>query len=442
MSDEQLALRLIQQLPVGACLLTTDYTIVIWNDFFADRLKMPAADIIGKNLLELFPLKAKFLKRKLDSVLMLKNISFTYWEQHPHIFQLKSSRPVTGDEGLMYQNMQIVPIFSDDGEMSHLFLAVTDATAAASYSTALKTALQQVELEHAAQAELIRRLEEAHNQLLQAEKMAAIGQLAAGVAHEINNPIGFISSNLETLQHYGQTLVNALDFAGKLLLQSTSTELKAAYQDYQTQHNLSFLLQDMPDLIAESLEGSARVMSIVKSLREFSHVDSSEWKETSLIDGMESTLRIINNELKYKATVHKDYQQDMPMVYCQSMQINQVFMNLLLNAAQAMEQPGDIYIRISAEAEVATISVRDSGSGIAPQHLTKIFDPFFTTKEVGTGTGLGLSLSYSIIQKHQGKISVSSPPGQGAEFVVTLPLQKAPEFSPEEAEHPLMENTK
>ncbi len=442
MSDEQLALRLIQQLPVGACLLTPDYNIVIWNDFFADRLKMPASELVGKNLLDLFPLKAKFLKRKLDSVLLLKNISFTYWEQHPHIFQLKSSRPVTGDEGLMYQNMQIVPIFSDDGEVQHIFLAVTDATAAASYSMALKSALQQLELEHAAQAKLIDRLEEAHNQLLQAEKMAAIGQLAAGVAHEINNPIGFISSNLETLQYYCKTLVNALDFAGKLLQQSTSAELKTGYQNYQTQHNLSFLLQDMPDLIAESLEGSARVMSIVKSLREFSHVDSSEWKETSLIDGMESTLRIINNELKYKATVHKDYQQDMPLVYCQSMQINQVFMNLLLNAAQAMAQPGDIYIRIFTEDDVAKISVRDSGTGIAPQHLTKIFEPFFTTKAVGTGTGLGLSLSYSIIQKHKGNISVSSPPGQGAEFVITLPLHKTPEINTDDQQDLPMENTK
>ena len=442
MSDEQLALRLIQQLPVGACLLTPNYNIVIWNDFFADRLNMPASELVGKNLLDLFPLKAKFLKRKLDSVLLLKNISFTYWEQHPHIFQLKSSRPVTGDEGLMYQNMQIVPIFSDDGEVQHIFLAVTDATAAASYSMALKSALQQLELEHAAQAKLIDRLEEAHNQLLQAEKMAAIGQLAAGVAHEINNPIGFISSNLETLQYYCKTLVNALDFAGKLLQQSTSAELKTGYQNYQTQHNLSFLLQDMPDLIAESLEGSARVMSIVKSLREFSHVDSSEWKETSLIDGMESTLRIINNELKYKATVHKDYQQDMPLVYCQSMQINQVFMNLLLNAAQAMTQPGDIYIRIFTEGDVARVSVRDSGSGIAPQHLTKIFEPFFTTKAVGTGTGLGLSLSYSIIQKHKGNINVSSPPGQGAEFVITLPLHKTPEFNTDDPQDLPMENTK
>jgi two-component system, NtrC family, sensor kinase len=236
--------------------------------------------------------------------------------------------------------------------------------------------------------------------------------------------------------------VNALDFAGKLLQQSTSAELKTGYQNYQTQHNLSFLLQDMPDLIAESLEGSARVMSIVKSLREFSHVDSSEWKETSLIDGMESTLRIINNELKYKATVHKDYQQDMPLVYCQSMQINQVFMNLLLNAAQAMAQPGDIYIRIFTEDDVAKISVRDSGTGIAPQHLTKIFEPFFTTKAVGTGTGLGLSLSYSIIQKHKGNISVSSPPGQGAEFVITLPLHKTPEINTDDQQDLPMENTK
>lgn len=429
--NDELALQLIRQLPIGACLLTPDYRIVLWNDFFAERLQLPAEQTVGKDLLEIFPEQARFLKRKLDSTLILKNTSYSYWEQRPHIFQFKSTRPVTGQEELMYQNMEIVPIVNENGQISHLLLAIMDATTTACYSQDLKHALSLLAEEHRAQAQLIDKLEEAHNQLLQAEKMASIGQLAAGVAHEINNPIGFISSNLETLQHYCRTLVDALDFAGNLLLQHPSTELKAKYQSYQNQHNLNFLLQDMPDLIAESLEGSGRVMSIVKSLREFSHVDSSEWKETNLIDGMESTLRIINNELKYKATVHKDYQQDMPLVYCQSMQINQVFMNLLLNAAQAMERPGEIYISITAEAEVARISVRDTGTGIAPAHLKKIFDPFFTTKAVGTGTGLGLSLSYSIVQKHQGKLSVSSPPGQGAEFIITLPLRKAPEVNPD-----------
>jgi signal transduction histidine kinase len=426
MLDEQLALQLIRQLPIGACLLTPDYHIVLWNDFFADRLQMPADQTLGKNLLELFPEQANFLRRKFDSVQILKNTSFSYWEQRPHIFSFKSSRPVTGQEELMYQNMEIVPIQAQDGQISHLFIAIMDATTTASYSMALKQANRQLEDEHKAQAELIAKLEEAHNQLLQAEKMASIGQLAAGVAHEINNPIGFVSSNMETLQHYCQSLVHALQYAGQLLANHTSKELTTSFQHYSSQHNLDFLVQDLPDLIAESLEGTARVMSIVKSLKEFSHVDSSEWKETSLIDGMESTLRIINNELKYKAIVHKDYQQQMPLVYCQSMQINQVFMNVLLNAVQALQSSGDIYIRISTEAEFALVSVRDTGSGIAPQHLTKIFDPFFTTKAVGSGTGLGLSLSYSIIKKHQGTLSVSSTPGQGAEFVIRLPLASAP----------------
>lgn len=429
--DEKLALQLIRQLPVGACLLTPEYRIVLWNDFFADRLQIPAEQAIGCELLELFPDQASFLKRKLDSVLILKHRSFSYWEQRPHIFRFKSSRPVTGQEELMYQNMEIVPIFNAEKQLSHLFLAIMDATTTASYSFALKQANHQLEVEHKAQVELIHKLEEAHNQLLQAEKMASIGQLAAGVAHEINNPIGFVSSNIETLQHYCQALLKAVDFTGELITQSSSSELKEQYKQYRKHHNIDFLQQDMPELITESLDGTSRVMSIVKSLREFSHVDSSEWKETSLIDGMESTMRIINNELRYKAEIHKDYQQQMPLVYCQSMQINQVFMNLLLNAAQAMEQPGDIYIQIKTEGPYARVSVRDSGAGIAPEHINKIFDPFFTTKPVGTGTGLGLSLSYSIIQKHQGKLSVISQPSMGAEFIILLPLHQVSDISSE-----------
>lgn len=436
MTEETLALQLIRQLPVGACLLTPDYHMVLWNDFFAERLQLPSEHATGKNLLELFPDQARFLKRKLDSVLVLKNSSFSYWEQRPHIFPFKSSRPVTGQEELMYQNMEIVPILTSQGQISHLFIAIIDATTTASYSQALKQALCQLEGEHQAQAELIRKLEQAHNQLLQAEKMASIGLLAAGVAHEINNPIGFVSSNLETLQHYCQTLLKAVDFAEQLLAHDTSEHIKASYQQFKIHHKLDFLLQDMPELIAESLEGTGRVMSIVKSLREFSHIDSSEWKETNLIDGMESTLRILNNEVKYKAEIHKDYQTQMPLVYCQSMQINQVFMNLILNAAQAMEQPGAIFIRIGTEGEFARISVKDTGSGILPAHINKIFDPFFTTKAVGTGTGLGLSLSYSIIQKHQGQLSVTSQQTIGTEFVILLPLHtkvaNTAEFRPDQ----------
>ncbi|RVT49109.1 PAS domain-containing protein [Rheinheimera sediminis] len=431
MIDDKLALQLIRQLPIGACLVSTDYTILLWNDFFSERLQLVPEQALGKNLLELFPEQSKFLKRKLDSVLVLKNTSFSYWEQRPHIFHFKSSRPVTGHEELMYQNMEILPITNTAGDVSYLFIAIMDATTTASYSLALKQALSQLEEEHKAQAELIRKLEEAHNQLLQAEKMASIGQLAAGVAHEINNPIGFISSNMETLQHYCESLIQAINFAGSLISQSNSAELSKQFADFGKQRNLNFLLQDMPELITESLEGTGRVMSIVKSLREFSHVDSSEWKETNLIDGIESTLRIINNELKYKAEVHKNYQKDMPLVYCQSMQINQVFMNILLNAAQAMEQMGFIYIDIATEGDFAKVSIRDTGPGIEVQHLNKIFDPFFTTKAVGAGTGLGLSLSYSIVQKHKGKISVQSQIGQGAEFTILLPLHQQHEEQPE-----------
>jgi len=424
MLDLTLATDLLKQLPFAACVLRRDYQVVFWNDYFADRLELPASQVEGHNLLALFPQQAGFLKRKIDSVLLLQQTSFTYWEQRPHIFPLKSSRPVTGTEDLMYQNMEIVPVFKEPGLLTHLFIVVSDATATASYSEALKVAHAELAQQHQQQLALNQQLEQAHLQLLQSEKMASIGQLAAGVAHEINNPIGFISSNLQTMVDYCQSLTAALQQSIVLIRQSGQSQLLAQQQQWFKQHNIDYIQQDIHELVSESLEGAERVMSIVKSLREFSHVDSTDWKPTDLVLGMESTLRIIHNELKYKVTVHQQFQHDLPLVYCQSMQINQVFMNIIVNAAQAIETQGDIWISISQQQQDVWISIKDNGSGIASEHLGKLFDPFFTTKPVGTGTGLGLSVSYSIIQKHQGDILVCSEPGKGTEFRIRLPVRQ------------------
>lgn len=413
---------LVDKLPLGICVLDRDFNISYWNSFFADRMDMPSDMVVGRNILELFAEEAPFLKKKLKSVLVLNNPSFSYWEHRPHIFKFKSSRPITGEETLMYQNMEVVPLQIVDGEVQSICLILQDVTALAGYFNAQKELAAQLEAEHAEQRALINKLEMAQGQLLQAEKMASIGQLAAGVAHEINNPIGFINSNLQSLKDYVANLLKIVEFSEKVIDKATPESYHKLKADFFERQQYRFIRQDITELVNECLEGTSRVAAIVKNLKSFSHVDNSEWQYADVRDGMENTLKIVNNQLKYKVAVHRDYDEPLPQIYCQPMQLNQVFMNLLVNAAQAIEHNGDIYISIKCHNDGVRVAIRDTGSGIDARHLDKIFDPFFTTKPVGSGTGLGLSLSYSIVQKHQGQIAVSSELGQGTEFTITLPM--------------------
>jgi signal transduction histidine kinase len=281
-------------------------------------------------------------------------------------------------------------------------------------------ALQQEKEE---QRSLIKKLEEAHNQLMQSDKLASIGQLAAGVAHEINNPIGYVYSNLNTLGTYVQDLLSLLDSYEQAEIAITDGEVRARLQASKEKSDIVFMKGDLHALMDESKDGITRVKTIVQSLKDFSHVDSSdEWRYADLRRGLDSTLNIVNNEIKYKADIIKEY-GDIPEVECLPSQLNQVFMNLLVNAAHSIEQRGAITLRTGQQDDQVWVEISDTGKGIAPEHMQKIFDPFFTTKPIGKGTGLGLSLSYGIIQKHHGRIEVHSEVGKGTAFKVWLPVQ-------------------
>ncbi|MDD2759943.1 MAG: response regulator [Methylomonas sp.] len=276
------------------------------------------------------------------------------------------------------------------------------------------------------EAELERRQQENQQvqlQLLQSEKLAAIGQLAAGVAHEINNPVGFVNSNLNTLKTYIGDLLGVLDTYQKLAGDPKQVEqARQEIQKLRQQKDIDFLCKDIPDLIDESLDGLSRVRNIVASLKDFSHVGDNKWEMADIHQGLDSTLNIIWNELKYHCTVTKDY-GDLPPVYCQISQLNQVFMNLLINAAQAIKGKGEISIRTWQTGREVNIEISDTGEGVAPEHLNRLFEPFFTTKPVGKGTGLGLPISQNIAKAHGGRIEVASIVGQGTTFRVVLPIE-------------------
>jgi signal transduction histidine kinase len=254
--------------------------------------------------------------------------------------------------------------------------------------------------------------------LLQSEKMAAIGQLAAGVAHEINNPVGFVNSNLSSLKSYvGQLLsvISAYEDGDPALIEQAR---KSA--------DLDFLREDLPSLLSESQEGLSRVTKIVQDLKDFSHIDQTGHQEADLNAAMESTLNVVWNELKYKAEVIREY-GEIPLVDCVPAQINQVFMNLLINAAQAINTQGKIYVRSGCQNGHVWFEIEDTGCGMSEEIRQRIFEPFFTTKPVGRGTGLGLSISYDIIvKKHRGRMDVTSKPDRGTCFRLWLPIAFAP----------------
>ncbi len=275
------------------------------------------------------------------------------------------------------------------------------------YAVLLRLNRDMAQINTRLEAEVAERTRE----LLQSEKLASIGQLAAGVAHEINNPIGFVSSNLGTLGRY----VDQLQRLAELGASTPQGNAIAREIDFD------YLRSDLRDLLRESREGIERVHKIIVNLKDFSRVDQAEWQEADLLAGLESTLAVAAHELKYKAEIEREL-TPLPPVRCMPAQINQVFLNLLVNAAQAITGHGKITLKSGRENERVWIEIADTGCGMDEATKLRIFDPFFTTKPVGTGTGLGLSLSWDIVKKHGGSIEVDSTPGQGSRFRIWLPI--------------------
>jgi PAS domain S-box-containing protein len=279
--------------------------------------------------------------------------------------------------------------------------------------------------------ETIKQLQKTQAQIIQSEKMASIGQLAAGVAHEINNPVAFVNSNLNTMTQYQTQLADLLQKSMKIITALTNggdcgqlpdflVAAAADIQDLAEDVDLEFLYEDFPQLIEESLEGAVRIRKIVGDLKDFAHPGEQDRIAADINQGLDTTINIVWNEIKYKAQLIRDY-GDIPPVICYPQQLNQVFMNLLVNAAQAIEKDGEIVVKTRHDDNCVIVQICDNGCGIPEEIQPKIFDPFFTTKEIGKGTGLGLNMAYNIIKKHNGRIEVASSMGAGTTFTIILP---------------------
>ncbi len=279
--------------------------------------------------------------------------------------------------------------------------------------------VRNVELEAAYQ-----QLEGAQGQIVQSEKLASIGQLAAGVAHEINNPIGYVNSNISTLEKYVTRYLSVVQTAFDTIARTADPTAIAEMEDIKQRFDLDFMANDVRQLIAESKSGIDRVCKIVRDLKDFSRRDhEANWTITDIHKCIESTLNIAWSELKYKAQIIKTFGV-LPPIECVTSEINQVLLNLLLNAGQAMNKRGVITISTGCSDSSIWIAIGDDGDGMAPDVLPHIFEPFFTTKSAGEGTGLGLAISYGIVKKHHGDIQVTSTLGQGTLFRIELPINQ------------------
>ncbi|MBV5328255.1 MAG: response regulator [Chlorobium sp.] len=287
----------------------------------------------------------------------------------------------------------------------------------------LETKLRQLQQTIDEQKKSEQSLKQMQMHMIQQEKMASIGQLAAGVAHEINNPVGFIASNLYTLDKYGQRIGDYIQILEKAFLERTGGEWPDSVKVVRTSLKIDRILSDLSGLVNESLDGVNRVKSIVKDLKSFSRSDDQQTDLVDLNQCLQSTLNIVRNEYRYVAELLLDPQKDLPPIRGNSHHLSQVIANLVVNAAQAIDGQGTITIRTWQDDCNVLLSVTDTGKGIPPENFSQVFEPFFTTKVAGEGTGLGLSISRDILNRQKGEISLESTIGKGSTFTIRLPFE-------------------
>lgn len=427
--------------PVPTFVIDINHVITHWNKGCEAITGYPASSMVGTRdhwkafYPEERPLMADLIADGADET----EIKAYYQDRYRQsgvvngAYEAEGFFPAYGVGG-RWLNFTAAPLRDTQGTIVGAIETLQDITERVKAETAARAASEMLEIQvEERTAELTHKCEELSDlntqlgamqeQLLHSEKMASIGQLAAGVAHEINNPIGYVQSNLNALERYTQDVFRLLRVCGGMDSSQFSPDIFVEeLHRLRKEIDFEYLQNDIAELLKESQEGIGRVRKIVLDLRNFSRIDPKQaWEMADLKEGLESTLNMVFNEIKYKADVVKEY-GELPPVECVPSQINQVFMNLLVNAAQAMDgsKRGTIFLRTGVEGDRVWVEVADTGSGIPPENLKRIFDPFFTTKPVGKGTGLGLSLSYGIVKKHGGTIDVRSTPGQGTTFRVTL----------------------
>lgn len=385
-----------------------DMPLIYINEAFEAITGYPTAEVLGKN--------CRFLQGEDRNQPELDEMRAALKEGRSCRITIRNYRK---DGSLFWNELFTAPVFDHEGQLTHYVGVQTDVTARKLAEEALTR--KTIELERA-----LTELRETQVLLVHSEKMSALGQMVAGVAHEINNPISFVNSNLHSFKQSVGELSGAYDALEGLILEAGSSAEQDAARHIRQQAELDFLLSDVDDLLTASFEGLGRVRKIVEALRTFSRLDEADLKIANLGENIRSTLLMARGELQGKVEVELDV-DDLPDIKCYPAELNQVFLNIIINAAQAIEGKGLLAITGRELADNLELRFSDTGAGIPTDVLDKIFNPFFTTKAVGTGTGLGLSIAHKIItDRHHGSIRVESTPGAGTTFVITLPKELKP----------------
>ena len=411
-NEPMLLLRTVEQSPTMIVITDPDGKIIYVNRKFTEITGYSANETVGT--------AARILERSevVDSVAMWERLNGGQQWQGEFRYRKKN-----GDS--FWVLASISPVLDQCRRISHFLIIKEDITERKKIEGALERTVAEATQLAANMEFLNAELKATQSQMLQSEKMASIGQLAAGVAHEINNPIGFVSSNLRSLNKYITKLKDYL----AVLEQKVQTEIPEAWQDMRRERKrkkIDFVLEDCGDLIAESLEGSERVRKIVQNLKTFSRVDQAGEQLADVNECLNSTITMVWNEIKYKAALEKDF-AELPDLYCKPQELSQVFTNILLNAVQAIDEKGLIRVVTREKEGNIVVAISDNGIGIPENIRSRIFEPFFTTKDVGKGTGLGMSISYETVKRHRGEIRVDSELGQGTTFTIVLPLDRSGE---------------
>ncbi|MBF0516413.1 MAG: PAS domain S-box protein [Nitrospirae bacterium] len=415
----RLLTKAIETTQVGFTITDADGVIIYTNEAEAAQHGYTVDELIGANIRIMAP---KEMSRPLteDELIAFRvntDKSTKRWK--------RESLNARKDGSVFPVQLTSDVVMDDDGTVAAIATSCEDITERKQMEEKIRQHSEHLEEEvQARTAELsktLNELQQSQEQLVQSAKMASLGVLTAGVAHEINNPLAFVSGNIGNLDKFIQRLFALLEKYDKL---ETSAEGKSEIEDYKKEINYSYLVSRVTPLIAKTKEGTERIKKIVQDLKNFARLDIADITDMNINESLDTTLELLFHEYKNRVVIVREY-CEIPILQCYAAKINQVFMNLLVNACQAIEGEGEVKIRTTVDREKIEIAITDNGKGIPPEIQNKIFDPFFTTKPVGVGTGLGLSISYKIIKEHHGDILVDSTVGKGTTFTVRLPLPRS-----------------